>query len=174
MVFRNHQNRLAVRLYKKPTDRSSYLNFSSFHPFNLRASIPFSQFLRVKRNCTLKKDFVAASTTLRGKFLDRGYPLPIVEKALQRAATRSRSSLLEEKRKSEEQRICFSLQYTPLANNIKNIIMKHWHVVSHIPGCAERPCVGMHRARNIKDMVVHMDLNPMRTRDLRPSVSGHD
>lgn len=34
VVFRDNYNHLAVRLYKKPTDTSSYLNFRSFHPFS--------------------------------------------------------------------------------------------------------------------------------------------
>lgn len=33
------------------------LNFRSFHPLSLRFNIPFSQFLRVKRNCTKLSDF---------------------------------------------------------------------------------------------------------------------
>lgn len=160
-------------LYKKPIDRSSYLNFRSFHPFNLRASILFSQFLRVKRNCTFKRDFIEASATLKGKFLDRGYPSSIVERALQKAATRPRSSLLEKKQKKDSQRICFSLQYTPLAYDIKNVIMKHWHIISHIPGCSEKPCVGMRRARTFKDMVVHTNIQIPHTRDTGSSVSGH-
>lgn len=158
---------------KKPTDRSSYLNFRSFHPFILRASIPFSQFLRIKRNCTFKRDFDDASTTLKRKFLDRSYPASIVENALQKAAHTSRSSLLEKRQTRASNQICFSLQYSPFANDIKSIIMKHWHVISHIPDCAERPCVGIRRARTIKDMVVHTNTWVSGRRDVTLSGSGH-
>lgn len=52
VFFCNSCNKLAVRLHGKLIDRNSYLNYRSFHPHNLRANIPFSQFLRVKRKCT--------------------------------------------------------------------------------------------------------------------------
>ena len=43
-------SRLYTKLYTKATtDRHMYLNFCSEHPLSLKSSIPYSQFLRLKR-----------------------------------------------------------------------------------------------------------------------------
>ena len=42
-------NKLYTRLHTKSTDRHMYLNFNSEHPMSLKRSIPYSQFLRLKR-----------------------------------------------------------------------------------------------------------------------------
>ena len=41
--------KLCTRLYIKNTDRHMYLNFNSEHPINLKRSLPYSHFLRLKR-----------------------------------------------------------------------------------------------------------------------------
>lgn len=51
-IYRNEDNKLAVRPYKKSTDKNTYLHFKSFHPLHLRSNLPFGQFLRFKRNST--------------------------------------------------------------------------------------------------------------------------
>ena len=42
-------SQLHTRLYTKPSDRHMYLNYSSEYPMSLKRSIPYSQFLRLKR-----------------------------------------------------------------------------------------------------------------------------
>ena len=44
---------LATSVSYKPTDSHSYLLFSSSHPNHTRQSIPYSQFLRLHRICSL-------------------------------------------------------------------------------------------------------------------------
>ena len=46
------ENRIKATLFVKPTDSHSYLDFSSCHPQTIKSSIPWSQFLRMRRNCT--------------------------------------------------------------------------------------------------------------------------
>ena len=43
------QSALHTKLYTKPTDRHMYLNYLSEHPMSLKKSIPYSQFLRLKK-----------------------------------------------------------------------------------------------------------------------------
>ena len=44
-----HNNGLSTSVYYKPTDAHSYLLHSSSHPEHVKNSIPFSQFLRLRR-----------------------------------------------------------------------------------------------------------------------------
>ena len=44
-------NVLCTSVHNKPTDSHSYLLYSSSHPPHVKNSIPFSQFLRLRRLC---------------------------------------------------------------------------------------------------------------------------
>jgi len=47
---------LSTDLYTKPTDSHNYLYYDSAHPQRCKNSIPYSQFLRIRRICTSKVD----------------------------------------------------------------------------------------------------------------------
>ena len=64
------------KLYCKPTDSHSYLEFNSCHPPHNKTSIPFSQFLR--RNCSEWEDFILYGMQLATYFSIRGYPPELV------------------------------------------------------------------------------------------------
>ena len=50
-------NRIATSIHYKATDSHSYLNFSSSHPYSCKSSIPYSQFLRLRKICSDDADF---------------------------------------------------------------------------------------------------------------------
>ena len=50
-------NKLATSVHYKPTDSHSYLLNSSSHPSHVKDSIPYSQFLRLRRLCSEDSDF---------------------------------------------------------------------------------------------------------------------
>ena len=50
-------NELVTDLYCKPTNSHNYLRYNSAHPQRCKDSIPYSQFLRVKRICSNLSDF---------------------------------------------------------------------------------------------------------------------
>ena len=50
-------NRLSTSVHYKPTDSHSYLLHSSSHPAHVKNSIPYSQFLRLRRLCSDDTDF---------------------------------------------------------------------------------------------------------------------
>ena len=43
--------RLTTKVFKKPTDRSSYLHNTSHHPNSLKNNIPYGQALRLRKIC---------------------------------------------------------------------------------------------------------------------------
>ena len=65
-------------LYIKPTDTHSYLDYKSCHPQNNKSSIPYSQFLRIRRNCTEWTEFIRHSIKLYIYFSQCGYPPNLV------------------------------------------------------------------------------------------------
>ena len=52
---------LATTVHYKPTDSHSYLLYSSSHPSHVKNSIPYSQFLRLRRLCSDDSDFGSKS-----------------------------------------------------------------------------------------------------------------
>ena len=50
-IYLEGQN-IKTSIFYKPTNTHSYLSYDSHHPLACRNSIPFSQFLRLKRICS--------------------------------------------------------------------------------------------------------------------------
>lgn len=74
-VYKNNPNQLLVKAFVKKTDMNTYLHFQSHHPRHLRANIPYSQFLRIKRNATDQTEYHYSSLRLHHHFLRRGHPM---------------------------------------------------------------------------------------------------
>ena len=67
-VKKDKNNRLYTDLYTKPTDTNSYLRFDSVRPPKCKQSLPYSQFLRLRRICTDETDFELNMNTKRAEF----------------------------------------------------------------------------------------------------------
>ena len=65
----------SLRVYYKSTDSHSSLLYSSSHPSQVKNSIPFSQFLRLRRLCSDDSDFSNKSEVIYQFFNKRGYPV---------------------------------------------------------------------------------------------------
>ena len=81
---------LATSVSYKPTDSHSYLLFYSSHPNHTKQSIPYSQFLRLRRLCSDVNDFETKSSETRTFFVERGYPTHLLDFAIQKAFSNSR------------------------------------------------------------------------------------
>ena len=65
-------NGLRTSVHYKPTDSHSYLLHSSSHPSHVKNSIPYSQFLRLRRLCSDDSDFSNKSKEMCQFFEKRG------------------------------------------------------------------------------------------------------
>ena len=72
-------NVLCTSVHYKPTDSHSYLLYSSSHPSHVKNSIPYSQFLRLRRLCSDDSDFSSKSEEMCQFFEKRGYPASVVK-----------------------------------------------------------------------------------------------
>ena len=77
-------------VHYKPTDSHSYLLHSSSHSPHVKNSIPYSQFLRLRRLCSDDTDFSAKADEMRNFFAERNYPNSVVTDALERVHNISR------------------------------------------------------------------------------------
>ncbi|XP_078354461.1 uncharacterized protein LOC144639077 [Oculina patagonica] len=100
---------LATTIHYKETDSHSYLTYTSAHPVQCKNSVPYSQFLRLKRICSDENDYNTKSKEMSSFFLHREYPPAVVERALQRVIGISRETALRPSNdgQSNEQVILF-------------------------------------------------------------------
>ena len=70
---------VATSIHHKETDSHSYLNFKSSHPFKCKASMPTSQFLRLRKVCSEEDDFEEAATTMESFFVVRGCHVQLIQ-----------------------------------------------------------------------------------------------
>ena len=101
-------NGLCTSVHYKPTDSHSYLLHSSSHPFHVKHSIPYSQFLRLRHLCSDESDFSNKSKEMCQFFEKRGYPASVIQAAHHRAQQIDRQSALQTSQKEKNDRIPFT------------------------------------------------------------------
>ncbi|XP_073537706.1 uncharacterized protein [Phyllobates terribilis] len=150
---------LVTKLYRKSTATNSLLHYQSFHPRNLRDSIPVGQFSRAKRNCTTQDDFKTEASNLTTRFRERGYPKSIISKAHQRIIAKPREVLLQPRADMEDTQIRFITRFNNQWNEVGGLFRKHWnilktdHRLSSI--LSNKPLLTARRAPNLRDKLVH-------------------
>ena len=102
LVYKDIHNKLQTTLYKKPTDRQSYLHADLEHPRSLKESVPYTQALRVKRICSTNSEFEAHINTIKDQFVKRGYEKTLIENHIEKVAKLDRSVLLAEQNKNKK------------------------------------------------------------------------
>ena len=98
-------------IHYKPTDTHSYLLFHSNHSPACKRSIPFSQFLRLRRLCSDDDDddFHAKALEMKSFFLSRDYPSSLIDNALLRTSNVNRETLLHRDSRSSNH-TCYTQQ----------------------------------------------------------------
>ncbi len=159
--------RLHTTLYTKPTDSHSYLNFDSCHPLHNKVSIPYSQFLRVRRICFLWIDFIKNALMLRYHLLLRGYPKEICDEAIFKVSKMSQKQALQERdspdtESNTQKTLFFIAPFNPTDPDFKAIVGKYWPLLER--SSATRALVdcklifGYSRPQNICDIVTNARL----------------
>ena len=151
-------NGLCTSVYYKPTDSHSYLLYSSSHPSHVKNSIPFSQFLRLRRLCSDDSDFSHKSESMCQFFEKRGYPASIVQAGHHRAQLIDRQSSLQASQKEHSDRIPFTLTFHPHNHSVKSIILKNFKLLQNDPETgtifSQPPLISFKRDKNIGNFLV--------------------
>jgi hypothetical protein len=156
---------ISTDLFCKPTDSHSYLLYSSAHPLKCKQSIPFSQFLRIRRICSNLEDFDKHIVEFSSHFLNRGYPLDLIEEAAIKARRLDRSHLLAPpkttKQEVSEDNILVTT-YHPNDNCLSTIIHENWDLLEKTLATTflhkNRPKLAYKRPRNLRDLLVKADI----------------
>ena len=167
-VKRDSQNKMYTDLYTKPTDTNSYLRYDSAHPPCVKRSLPYSQFLRLRRICRNEEDFQRHAEIKADQFREKGYPEKLIQEAIEQASIKRRVELLERKKKDkkEQERIFLTTTFRPQYNKMQKIVKRRWDELGE--SCTTRGLqrmdlvVGHRRPKNLRDLLVRakVDYHP--------------
>ena len=137
MTVKIENNMIQTDLYSKPTDSHSYLLYDSAHPQRCKDSIPYSQFLRVRRICSLESDFKEHVLKLTSHFLIRGYPMKLLQEAAALVKALDRKELLKEAENKREEkdkdRVFLITTYNPNYQQLQDIVFDNWEMLGKSP-----------------------------------------
>ena len=165
-VYR-HGNKLQIRAYSKPTDANNYLLYQSCHPPHCKNSLPYSQFLRIKRICSDIDDFDSKALVMGQNFIRRGYPPNLIESALIQARRQDRIKLLEPKNPPERNanQVFFITTFHPHINEVRQVLDKNWAMLGKTTATMHlfehKYITGYRRLPNLKDSLVNARVTPM-------------
>ena len=159
MIIINANNQLVTTLYKKPTDKNTFIHRKSYHPPATKKSIPYSQALRLSRICSQDDDYHNQLEELKIKFLERGYKESEIIYQFNKASGQDRNSLLKYQTKDRNMKIVFSTKYHKNLPNIGKAMHDNWHLL-HINGDIsntfnEKPLLAYRRNDNLKRLIGH-------------------
>ena len=153
----NEHRELITTLYNKPTDTHLYLEYSSAHPSTVLEKGPFGQYLRLRRICTLDKDFKTNAFKLTGYYLKRGYPASSLKKHFNRANQFKQSDLLEDNPRETIDTPVMVTQFNPRNPPIKSLIRDNWNIIQNTDELKQifkdKPLIGYKRLPNLKDLL---------------------
>ena len=166
-------------LYSKPTDSHSYLMYDSAHPQRCKDSIPYGQFLRVRRICSHDTDFDRHIIQLTAHFLSRGYPMKLLEEAAKLTKKIDRNELLRDKDKGDQEKVNDKVflitTYNPDFQDLRKTVFNNWDMLGKSPTTEyifeKRLMCGYRRPRNIKDHIVNAAI-PFREGDEQARQNG--
>ena len=158
-VLKDRFGNLQTTLYIKETDAQSYLQYSSNHPRSQKDSIPFSQFVRIRKICSEDEDFEAHSHRVFTIFKERSYDIDTMKLALDRVTRMHRDDLINGRLgTTEEDRIRLITNYNRQNPKLKEIIHTY---DSHIKQTRRKTInpsdfqVTYSRAPNLRNLLVH-------------------
>ena len=120
--------KLYTKLHTKSTDRHMYLNFHSEHPMNLKRSIPYSQFLRLKSIHYVSHYLIQAQIQLYLYLIWREYPHDILIEAWRKTNGVIREKLLSDTAGNQNSTapLMFITTYKSANPNFRELTSKHW------------------------------------------------
>ena len=165
--------KLYTSLFSKPTDAHNYLLYNSSHPKHLTRSLPYSQFLRLRRICYFLNDFDKHAIQIGHHFLRRGYPEDLITEALIRVRRTERSSLLKE-RTIDQTGSTFDntylvTTYNPDSTPLRDIVTSNWNILGRTANTegvyTHPPTFGYRRNKSLRDLLVRAKIPTAPTDD---------
>ena len=94
-------------------------------------SIPYSQFLRVRRICSRITDFEKHVINMSSHFLRRCYPIKLLEEAAILARRKDRDEMLNKQIKNKEKQdsVFLITRYHPTYRGVVKVVKNNWDLL---------------------------------------------
>ncbi|OCT78074.1 hypothetical protein XELAEV_18029173mg [Xenopus laevis] len=164
-IKKDHHGLVSTNLFQKKTASNSLLHAKSMHPFKCIEGIPKGQYIRLRRICSSDEDFKYEAYKLCQRFKMRGYKSLSLRRAYQWALSQNREDLLYKPTKPKFNKIGTKNQgqtrliliYNDNDGDIRNIIHKHWEILSNDPTLSQlvtpRPLFTYKKNTSIGDLL---------------------
>ncbi|XP_040178452.1 uncharacterized protein LOC120911183 [Rana temporaria] len=160
-LLKSPDGTLSTGLFRKPIAGNTILHATSAHPSPLIKSIPYSQYLRLKRNCSTQEDFLLEAAGLRDRLLLRGYSKKNLKRSFQRANGHLRSLLLTQtgkKSSDNNEAVRIITKYHSQHQLTRDILKQFWHLLLIDPQLGpfvpKEPAITYRRAQSLRDHLV--------------------
>ena len=151
-----------MRTHFKPTETFQYTHFTSSHPPGVKKGFIKGEVLRLLRTNSSKKIFEEKIKAFKSNLLERGYPEKLIETTMLEVKFEGRKLALRPKQKESKRILPFITTYQPSVPNLKQILMKKWHLIEQQPLLSEiyrdPPLISYKRGRSLKDILVKAKL----------------
>ena len=146
---------LSTDVYQKDTDTHNYLQRDSAHPEHSKKSIPYSQFLRLKRIVSDQKTLKERIREYIEYFVNSGYK----RKALMKTANQVlRNEPINDAKMQDKNTVRFITTYNRTLPDIKSLVHKHWSMLGTNSKCEQvfsmKPQIVYKRNKNLTDTLV--------------------
>ena len=152
------QSILDIKTHFKPTETFQYTHYTSCHPPSVKKGFVKGEALRLLRTNSSEITFEENILNFRAHFVGRGYPLNLIDKHLSEVHFTERKSALKQNKKNTKDILPFVTQYEPAVPNIKQVLMKKWHMIEEQPLLKEifkdPPIISFKKGKSLKDMLV--------------------
>ena len=159
----NSEGKFVTDLFKKSSDRITYLLPSSNHPGHICSNIPYSLGYRLKRICSSETDFQLRLKELSSNLQSRGYGIKVIKNAFRKLDSITREKALEKVVKTEKSKnTTFVVTYDPRTNPPPEIVKKHYLIASNDPTFKQNfpnlPRVAYRRTKNLGEILIRSKL----------------
>ena len=159
-LVRLKEGKLTTDLYTKPTDSHSYLRYESAHPQRCKDSIPYSQFLRIRRICSDISDFDRHVICLAAYFTKQGYPTALLQEAALQARELDRTNLLsltQTNQEADTDKVFLISTYNPHDSCMRDLVFHNWDILGKSQTTdflhKKKVVCGYRRPKNLRDIL---------------------
>ena len=173
--------RIETDRHIKPTNPQLFLHYTSNHPQSVFKSIVYGQAITVKTICSKQEYVEKHMKMLHAKFVERGYPVSLVEENIQRVAMIERTDLLKPKpiypynacptQPASKHKFVptFIITYNPHNPKLREWLQKAHFILLADPQIAQifpnPPSVSYRQGRNLKQILVSSSLRELPFQD---------
>ena len=163
VTVKKFESTLITIVYNKPTDAHQYLHKTSNHPNHVKSNIPKGQFIRARRICTRKEDYMTLTNKMITHFMNHGYDTKKLKKTQTEVGNIDRNTLFQDRKRSTDDRnVVFVTDWHPNFSRLPSILGENHHLLENDPNLNQIfksvPIVSFRRTATIRSKLTRNDI----------------